>query len=83
MSSEDKSTKRLHLPWPHRGLSRPEAAAYVGMGITLFDQCVAEGTMPKPKRVKSRVIWDRLALDRAFSELPGGEDGGETIRFAV
>jgi hypothetical protein len=30
---------------------------------------VADGRMPKPKRVDGRVIWDRLRLDAAFSDL--------------
>ncbi len=30
--------------------------------------------MPRPRRVNARTIWDRLALDRAFDRLPGGED---------
>jgi hypothetical protein len=47
---------------------------------------VQDGRMPKPKRVDGRVIWDRLRLDAAFSDL--GEEkaanpldrmlGGET-----
>jgi hypothetical protein len=30
--------------------------------------------MPKPKRIGSRVIWDRVKLDEAFEALPGDED---------
>ena len=55
------------------GFSRAEAAAYVGFGVTLFDAMVADGRMPKPKRVNSRKVWSRLALEEAFAELP--EDG--------
>ncbi|WP_371877932.1 hypothetical protein [Shinella zoogloeoides] len=34
--------------------------------------------MPAPKRMNSRTVWDRLALDRAFDKLPGGttDDAG-------
>ena len=53
-----------------RGLSRDEAAWYIGMGATKFDEMVADGRMPRPKRVDGRVIWDRLQLDAAFSDLP-------------
>lgn len=62
------------ISYPPRGLSREEAARYVGVGVTLFDEMVADGRMPKPKRVNSRVLWDRFALDIAFTDLPGEED---------
>ncbi len=39
----------------------------------MFDKLVTDGLMPKPKRVGARVIFDRDALDLAFSSL--GEDG--------
>jgi hypothetical protein len=35
---------------------------------------VADGRMPKPKRIDRRVVWDRLQLDTAFAALPD-EDG--------
>ncbi|MDX1247542.1 hypothetical protein [Sinorhizobium meliloti] len=56
--------------YPPRGLSREEAARYIGVGATLFDTLVAEGTMPKPKQFHSRVVWDRIELDMAFSSAP-------------
>jgi hypothetical protein len=58
------------IAYPPRGLSRDEAARYVGVGPTLFDEMVADGRMPRPKRVNSRAIWDRVALDIAFTALP-------------
>jgi predicted DNA-binding transcriptional regulator AlpA len=62
----------LPLSCPPRGLSRVEAAAYVNVSPSLFDQMVKDGVMPKPKRVPghSRVIFDRHALDAAFAALP-------------
>jgi len=62
------------LSYPPRGLSREEAARYVGVGITKFDQMVADRRMPKPKKVDGRVIWDRLTLEAAFGELPGDDE---------
>jgi hypothetical protein len=53
-----------------RGLSRHEAARYIGIGETKFAQLVNTGRMPKPRRLDGRVIWDRVELDIAFSELP-------------
>ena len=58
------------LGYPPRGLNREEAARYVGVGATKFDEMVADGRMPRPKRVDGRVIWDRLKLDAAFTDLP-------------
>lgn len=53
-----------------RGLSRAQAAAYIGTGTTLFDEMVLDGRMPQPKIINSRTIWDRAKLDEAFSVLP-------------
>jgi hypothetical protein len=55
---------------PPRGLSRTEAASYIGVSPSLFDQMVKDGRMPNPKTVNSRMIWDRYRLDEAFEELP-------------
>jgi len=54
-----------------RGISRTEAATYVGVGTTLFDQMVHDGRMPHPKTINGRKVWDVWALDRAFTALPG------------
>jgi predicted DNA-binding transcriptional regulator AlpA len=53
-----------------RGLNRQQSAAYIGIGTTKFDQMVADGRMPRPKRIDGRVLWDRVALDQAFEALP-------------
>jgi hypothetical protein len=63
---------------PRRGLSRVEAAVYVGIGITKFDEMVADGRMPGPKRVDGRKIWDIRRLDIAFDALPGDDGSGDT-----
>ena len=62
------------MVWPPRGLSRDEAAYYVGVGIKKFDQLVSERRMPKPKRIDGRVVWDRIKLDIAFADLPDDEE---------
>lgn len=56
---------------PRRGLSRVEAASYVGIGATLFDAMVRDGRMPSPIRIAGRVLWDIRALDVAFDRLSG------------
>jgi hypothetical protein len=68
-----KSKNVLPHSLPPRGLSRAEAAAYVGISISLFDMMVKEGRMPGPKRINSRAVWDRLQLDLAFDALPDND----------
>ena len=53
-----------------RGLRRPDAAHYVGVSPSKFDEWVAKGRMPRPKRQDGCVVWDRYALDTAFEQLP-------------
>jgi hypothetical protein len=36
----------------------------------LFDEMVKDGRMPGPKRINSRVVWDKRLLDEAFEALP-------------
>lgn len=59
---------------PPRGLSRQEAAAYVGISPSLFDMLVKDGRMPAPKRINARTVWDRLQLDAAFAALPSNDE---------
>jgi predicted DNA-binding transcriptional regulator AlpA len=56
-------------PVPRRGLSRDEAAVYIGIGTTKFDEMVADGRMPKPFRIDGRVLWDIHDLDLAIDKL--------------
>ena len=55
-----------------RGLCRAEAAGYLGIGVTLFDQLVSSGELPAAKRIRSRVLWDRIELDAAFDAISSG-----------
>lgn len=57
-------------PGPRRGLSRDEAAKYIGVGTTKFDEMVGDRRMPVPRRIDGRVIWDLRELDAAFDNLP-------------
>jgi len=54
---------------PRRGLSRAEAAAYVGIGTTLFDRMVADGDLPSGHRLHKRVVWDIRELDLALDQI--------------
>jgi excisionase family DNA binding protein len=57
-----------------RGLSRVEAARYIGVSPSTFDKLVEDGTMPKPKHIRARRVWDRVGLDLAFTNLDGGSE---------
>ena len=72
MASAAVGERRLSAGRPvvRRGLSRAEAAIYIGVGVTKFDALVAAGLMPRPKRIDSRRVWDIVALDFAFDQLP-------------
>jgi predicted DNA-binding transcriptional regulator AlpA len=58
------------ISYPPRGLSRLEAARYIGVGPDKFDEMVADRRMPKPREIDRRIVWDRIELDMAFTELP-------------
>ena len=64
-----KRVSRLPLSLAPRGLSRVQAAEYIGVGVTKFDEMVADGRMPSPKRIDGRLVWDRIKLDEAFETL--------------
>ena len=59
------------MPDP-RFLDRAEAARYLGVSATTFDQEVKTGLWPAPIRrgtTGRALTWDRLALDRAADRL--------------
>jgi hypothetical protein len=55
---------------PRRGLSREEAAMYLGIGATVFDELRASGQIDAPRIIKGRKLWDIRDLDMAFDALP-------------
>lgn len=76
--AEVRPTQYESCPAPfRRGLSRAEAADYIGIGTTKFDALVKDGRMPKPKRIDGRTVWDRIAVDRAFDELDAKDQSNE------
>jgi hypothetical protein len=56
-------------PIPRRGLSRVEAAMYIGISTRKFDQLVRDGRMPLPVCIDNRKLWDIRKLDAAFDAL--------------
>lgn len=53
-----------------RGLRREDAARYVGVSLSKFEQLVRDGRMPFPKEIDGCRVWCRKALDAAFDDLP-------------
>lgn len=53
------------------GLNREQAAAFIGVGVTLFDQLVAAGKMPSARVLSTgRLVFDVAELETAFRALP-------------
>jgi predicted DNA-binding transcriptional regulator AlpA len=57
-------------PVPRRGLSRDEAAMYIGISAAKFDEMVGDGRMPRAVKIDNRKVWDIRSLDLAFDGLP-------------
>ena len=70
-------TETSSLPFVPRGLSRVDASRYIGVSPGTFDKLVEDGTMPKPKHIRARRVWDRAALDNAFTRIGEGVDDGD------
>ncbi|NNM74790.1 helix-turn-helix transcriptional regulator [Enterovirga aerilata] len=51
-----------------RGLTKADAAAYVGVSVKKFTLLVQAGILPKPSVGD---VWDRKAIDAAFDKLSG------------
>jgi predicted DNA-binding transcriptional regulator AlpA len=65
---------------PPIGLSRVEAAAYIGVSPSMFDLMVKDGRMPGPKRINGRVVWDRKRVEAYWAALPD-EDSNQNNPF--
>lgn len=68
-SRHDKSSFDLHP----RGITRKEAAAFVGLSPSAFDAARARGEYPGPTLAGRR--YDKKLLDRALDRLSGIADG--------
>ena len=53
-----------------KGLPRVEAATYIGCSPRMFDDMVKTGTMPVPRLIGTKKVWDTFELKEAFEELP-------------
>jgi hypothetical protein len=59
---------------PRRGLSREEAAMYLGISSGTFDEMRSTGQVEPPRLTKGRKLWDIRDLDMAFDALPREHD---------
>lgn len=59
---------------PRRLLRRTEAATYVGVSGSKFDQLVADGRMPKQIKLDGCTLWDMRKLDIAIDALADEAD---------
>ena len=57
-------------PLPRRGLSREEAAMYLGISAGTFDELRRLGRVDSPRVIGGRKLWDIRDLDIAFDSLP-------------
>jgi hypothetical protein len=55
---------------PRRGLSREEAAIYLGISASTFDELRSRCLIEPPRVIKGRKLWDIRELDLAFDALP-------------
>lgn len=62
---------------PPLGVDRTEAAALIGVSPSKFDEMVADGRMPGPKRIGARAVWSVRKLTLAFEALPDEGDVNE------
>lgn len=78
-SAQTRPERRSALPpsLPPRGLSRVQAAEYIGVSPSLFDEMVRDGRMPKAKQINARNVWDARRIDEAFAALPSPDDDGK------
>lgn len=52
------------------GLSRAEAAAFIGVSAGKFDEMVVKELMPRPRLIGARKLWSRIELIAALHDLP-------------
>ena len=61
------------------GLDRLQAAASIGVSATTFDVLVSQKTMPTPRLINSRKVWDVDELRIAFKCLPREGEAQEAV----
>ena len=57
-------------PCPRRGLSRAEAAIYLGCSPSKFDDLRKDGRVGPARLIDGRKVWDVRELDLVFEAFP-------------
>jgi predicted DNA-binding transcriptional regulator AlpA len=70
MFSPSLSPRDLSLP--RFALRRDEAAAALAVSGTKFDEWVADGRMPKGRKIDGVVLWDTEEIREAWERLRDG-----------
>jgi hypothetical protein len=66
---------RIERPTPRRGLSRVEAAMYLGISPSKFDELHKSGRIGPAKILDGRKLYAIEMLDEFFDALPTEGDG--------
>ena len=61
---------KMGRPIPRRGLSRVEAAMYLGVSPSKFDEMRKDGRVGPAKLIDGRKVFDVRMLDAIFDALP-------------
>jgi hypothetical protein len=61
------------------GFDREQAAEYICVSPRTFDALVADGDMPQPRLLRSKLVWDGEELREAFRRLPHRGEAVTTI----
>ena len=65
-------------PVIRRALGREEAAIYLGISPSKFDEMRLDGRIRPPRVLDGRKLWDVFDLDLAFEALPVDNKGGKS-----
>lgn len=52
------------------GVSREQAAAFIGISSSLFDRLITDGLMPDSRALYGRRVWDVAEVAEAFRAIP-------------
>jgi hypothetical protein len=69
--------------YPPRGLSREDAARWIGVSPSKFDEMRKDGRIGAAKVIDGRKIWDIRALNQAFDALPDEHGDAEDWNVRV
>jgi hypothetical protein len=64
-------------PSPRRGLSRVEAAFYLGISPSKFDELRKDGRVGPAHIIGGRKVWDVRDLDETFDASPLEDHAGD------